>query len=83
MNENENIAPSVPYWVYVGTRVMEMPGYRSQRCGTVVDFGTCNHSRHRYPIVKWDDGRMSFTASDLIDVQRLEEEEQLSLVLFY
>lgn len=72
-------APSVPDWVEKGSRLMEMSGTLSQRCGTVVDFRRCNHSDCLYPVVLWDSGSMSFTASDLIDVRPLEEKEQLCL----
>lgn len=73
------IAPSVPNWVAKGIRLMEMPGTLSQRCGTVIDFCRCNHSQYLYPVVLWDSGALSFTASDLIDVKLLEDKEQLAL----
>jgi hypothetical protein len=75
------VAPSVPHWVTVGVRLIERPGYPSQRCGTVIDFARCNHSEHLYPIVLWDSGAQSFTASDLIDVAPLADGEQISLPL--
>jgi hypothetical protein len=77
----QQIAPSVPEWLKVGDRIIENPGQLSQRCGTVVSFGHCNHSEHLYPVVVWDSGVRSFTASDLIDVEKLAEEQQIALPL--
>lgn len=74
-------APSVPAWVSIGTRLIERPGYPSQRCGTVIDFARCNHSEFLYPIALWDNGTRSFTASDLIDVEPLNDQQQLTLPL--
>ena len=75
------VADSVPEWCVEGARLMEHPGRPSQRCGTVIRFAPCNHSAELYPVVMWDSGAVSFTASDLIDVECLRDRQQLELPL--
>jgi hypothetical protein len=66
--------------IYIGSRVVELEGLPSQRCGVVITFrSSLSHPGFPpFPVVCWDDGSTSFSSSDL-GLRRLADVEQLSL----